>query len=297
MLTPINQTEIIKRFKPPGEPPPGSDKTKSGGITLFPNAPLDMPTETFTKALNKREENRKALLRWMRQHFREGIEFGRIHLDERCRYARAGNPALCRDISHYSRPMLYKAGAERIIAALGLTARFPNLEQYEKACVFRQEVSQIIIKCELHTQNGAVVSEGTGGRHIRQDNWSLNTSIKMAVKSALVDAVIRVSALSGVFIKTHQHTLTRLGDCHQNTMPVMSGCNRDNFHGRSDCNFRLEKPMTPKQQNLIQHAGGKRGYNSDSLNSQCQDLFRKHLNDLNRVEASRFIKHLINKNG
>jgi hypothetical protein len=55
--------------------------------------------------------------------------------------------------------------------------------------------------------------------------------------------------------------------------------------------------MTPKQQKLIQHVGGKRGYNTDSLNSQCQDLFGKHLNDLNRVEASRFIKHLINSNG
>ena len=298
MLTPVKDTEIIKRFsRPPGEPSPGSNKTKSGGITLFPNAPLDLPTETFTKALNKREENRKELLRWMRENFREGIEFGRIHLNEWCQFARAGSPNLCRDISHYSRPMLYKAGAERIIGVLGLTAHYPNLHQFELASVHRQEIQEVVLKCELRTSNGIVVAEGAGARHIRQDNFNLNACIKMAVKSALVDAVIRVSALSGVFIKTHQHTLTRLGDCHQNTMPAMSGCNWDNFHGRSDCNFHTEKPMTPKQQKLIQHVGGKRGYNTDSLNSQCQDLFGKHLNDLNRVEASRFIKHLINSNG
>lgn len=296
MLTPISETEIIKRFKPSADPPTGSGQPKSGGISVFPNAPLDMPTETFTKALNKREENRKELLRWMRKHFREGIEFGRMHLEERCRYAMAGSPALCRDISHYSRPMLYKAGAERIIGVLGLSARFPNLEQYEKACVFRQEISQIIIKCELHTQNGNIVAEGTGGRHIRQDNYNLNTSVKMAVKSALVDSVIRVSALSGVFIKTHQHTLTHLRSCHENDFHVPVSCH-ETLSGGVSCNPCHEKPITPKQEQLIKHVAGKRGFTTESLEKHCQRLFHESLKALNKVQASRLINNLINNNG
>lgn len=286
----LSETAILKRYsQPPGDPP---DKQLGGAISIFPNAPFELPSETFANSLNKREENRKELLRWVRLNFREGIEFGRVHLDERCQYALAGSPALCRDISHYSRPMLYKAGAERIIGILGLSARFANLKQYEMACVHRQEVNQIIIKCELLTQNGNVVAEGSGGRHIRQDNWNLNTSIKMAIKSALIDAVIRITGLSGVFIKTHQHALTKLGVCHKNSVPVMSDCNGDGLPGRSVCNSQPEEPITDKQKHLILNLAGRKGLTTESLEKESLGLFNKDLGDLDKVEAHRFIQHL-----
>ena len=290
MLTPIDETEIIKRFKPPGEPPSGSGKTKPGGISVFPNAPMDMPPETFTKALNKREENRKALIQWMRQHFREGIEFGRIHLDERCRYARVGSPGLCREISHYSQPMLYKAGAERIIGVLGLSAHFPNLHQYELSAVHHQEIKEIVLKCELKASNGTVVAEGSGARNIRQDNWNLNTSIKMAAKSALVDAVIRIGALSGIFIATQRKTLTRLGVCRDG-FRHMGDCH-ERLQGRSDCNATPTGPVTSRQRDFILKLAGHRGLTTEGLEKECMRLFNKDLEDLNKVEASRLIQHL-----
>ena len=51
--------------------------------------------------------------------------------------------------------------------------------------------------------------EGAGARHLREDNWKLNTSIKMAQKSAMIDATIRVADLTGVFIKTHRNKLKK----------------------------------------------------------------------------------------
>jgi len=69
----------------------------------------------------------------------------------------------------------------------------------------------------------------------------------MAVKSALVDAVIRVAGLSGIFIKTHQHTLTKLGVCNKISIPGMSDCNGGVLPGRSVCNSQPEKHITEKQ--------------------------------------------------
>ncbi|MDA3788483.1 MAG: hypothetical protein PF503_08320 [Desulfobacula sp.] len=288
----LSETAILKRYsQPPGDPPEKPDKQPGGAISVFPNAPLDMPSETFNNAITRRDQNRKTLLKWIQGNLRPDIDYGRIHLVEQCRLAKAGRPHMCSEFSHWSTPMLFKSGAERIIGILGLSAHFPALKELELACIHRQEISEIILKCELRTQNGTVVAHGSGARHIRQDNWKLNTSIKMAAKSALIDAVIRVSSLSGVFIKTHQHALTKLGVYHKNSIPGMSDCNGDGLPGRSVCNSQPEKSITDKQKHLILNLAGRKGLTTESLEKVSRGLFNKDLEDLDRVEASRFIQH------
>jgi len=289
MLKPIKETEILKRYsKPPGDPP---DKQIGGAISIFPNSPFELPSETFANSLNRRDQNRKELFGWIQRNFTDGIDWGRIHTSEACRYARAGSPNLCRNISHYSRPILFKLGAERIINVLGLTATFPNLKQYEMACVHRQEIQTIVLKCVLINPAGNVIGQGAGARNIKQDNWNLNTSIKMCIKSSLVDVVLRVTGLSDIFIKTHQHTLTKLGVCIKNSMPGMSDCNRDSLPGRSVCNSLPEKPITQKQKHLIQSIAGRRGLTTESLEKESQRLFNKDLSTLDKVEGHRFIQY------
>ena len=289
MLKQIKETEILKRYsQPPGDPP---DKQIGGAISIFPNAPFELPSETFANSLNRRDQNRKELLGWIQRNFNEGIDWGRIHTSEACRYARAGSPNLCRNIRHYSRPILFKSGAERIIGVLGMTATFPNLKQYEMACVHHQEIQTIILKCVLISQTGTVIGEGAGARNINQDNGNLNTSIKMCVKSALVDGVLRVTGLSGVFIKTHRHTLTKLGVCHKNSIPGMADCNHNNLPPGGFCNVPPEdKPITLKQKELIQKIAGRKGMTAESLERLIQDQFNKGLDNLTRVEASKFIQ-------
>ncbi|MFH1153683.1 MAG: hypothetical protein V1793_07700 [Pseudomonadota bacterium] len=307
MLTPLKDCEILKRYsQPPGENARDT-KQQTGNITAFPNAPLDLPTETFANALNKREQNRIQLLQWIKENLKPDIDYGRIHLDERCRFAKAGSPHLCHEFSHWSRPMLFKSGAERIAGVLGLTAHFPNLHQYELACVHRQEIQAVVLKCELRTSNGVTVAEGAGARHIKEDGWKINTSINMACRSALIDAVIRVARLSGLFISRHMQTLTQMGDCNKNDMPGRSDCheslparadcNRNGLPTGSDCNGPNEKPITQKQQHLVQYLAGRKGLTTDAMEKHCQSLFHKPLNDLDRVQASRFINTLIDNNG
>ena len=87
----------------------------------------------------------------------------------------------------------------RSAACSGLIPRFPNLAEYEKAALGAVDIKVIILKCELHTGNGFVAAEGTGARRVDQDRGDINKSLKMAVKSAHIDATLRVAGLSELF--------------------------------------------------------------------------------------------------
>jgi hypothetical protein len=290
----LSESDTLKRFFRPPENPPAPDKEPSGSISIFPVTPLDLPAETFTNALNRREQNRKTLLKWIQDNLLVDIHYGRLHLDQRCPYARAGIPFRCSNFSHWSRPMLFKGGAELIINVLGLVVCYPNLYQYELACVHKQEITRVILNCELKTNNGTVVAQGNAARHIRDEGWNLNKAVKMAAKSAMIDATIQVSGLSGVFVKTHRHTLTKVTDCYQNDPTNRSECNFNNLPRVSNSNsiFPEDKPITPKQKDLIQRLAGQRGLTAEGLDKAVHRLFNKGLDRLDRVEASRFIQHL-----
>ena len=46
--------------------------------------------------------------------------------------------------------------------------------------------------CTLMTRQGEVIGEGRGARSVTQDGGDINKAIKMATKSAQVDAVLRL---------------------------------------------------------------------------------------------------------
>jgi hypothetical protein len=168
---------------------------------LMPSAPLDWPVERFTQALDRREVNRKALLKWIQSNLQAGIDYGQIHFigKDKCRLVADGRTHECLDPRHWSKPSLWKPGAEKICGMMGLIPRFPTLSEYERATLRGEDIKVIILKCELHTGNGFVAAEGTGARRIDQDRGDINKSLKMAVKSAHIDATLRVAGLSELF--------------------------------------------------------------------------------------------------
>lgn len=297
MLKPIKETEILKRYShPPGDPQGDNKQSPSGSILAFPSNPMEMPEATFESSLKRRETNHKRLIQWIQQNLHPDVHYGRQHVFEQCPYARAGVPHQCRDFSHMSMITLWKAGAEKILGVLGLSVHFPNLQEYVLCCVHKQEITQVLLKCELKTLNGKIVAEGTGARHIKQDDWNLNKAIKMAQKSAVIDATIRCCGLSGVFIKTHRHTLTKLGVCHKNSIPGMSDCNGDNLTGTRICN-KPQNPIdiqyiTEPQKGLILKLAGRFGITIETLDKRCKDTFGSALKDLERHHASKLISEL-----
>jgi len=145
--------------------------------------PMDAAPQLFKAGLDRRKENRNTLMDWIRSSLVEGRDFGSIMINGR-----------------RSKASLFKPGAEKITAMLGLVCRFPNLEQYENAVLEGVQLDQIIIRCNLVNLIGEVIGEGVGARSIEsQDQGDINKALKMSCKSAMIDATLRCAGISEVF--------------------------------------------------------------------------------------------------
>jgi len=167
-------------------------------VSVQPEAatPLDLPANVFRAGLDRRKENRAALMEWVRGALVEGSDYGRIHVvgKNKCpKGSRCTNPA------HFSKPSLFKPGAEKICGMLGVTVHFPTLHDYEQAALHGVELKHIIMRCEIQDASGRVVADGIGARSLKQDYGDINKALKMAEKSAHIDATLRMAGLSEVF--------------------------------------------------------------------------------------------------
>lgn len=147
-----------------------------------PANPLDLPAEVFRAGLDRRRANRAALMEWIRAALVEGVDYGVIQTKR--------GP---------SKPNLWKPGAEKICGMLGVTVHFPTLHDYEQAALHGVEIKNIIIRSEIRDASGRVVADGVGARTLAQDYGDLNKALKMAEKSAHIDATLRMAGLSEVF--------------------------------------------------------------------------------------------------
>ena len=163
--------------------------------------PLGPPNDVFEAGLARRRQNRAAILGWIREALVEGTDYGRIHVAsrDRCAYAKRGEAALCPPASNWTKPSLFKPGAEKICGMLGVTMHCPNLTAYEQAALSGKNLGTIILRCEQHDSQGRVVAEGIGARNVQQDYGDLNKSLKTAGKSAHIDATLRKAGLSEIF--------------------------------------------------------------------------------------------------
>ena len=162
---------------------------------------IDMPTEHFSAGLDRCRQNRQLLMQWLRAALVEGVDYGPIHVvsRDRCQHARNGRLKDCADSSHWSKPCLFKLGAEKITGMLGLSVHYPSLPGYEAAVLAQVEISMIVMRCELRDANGHLVAEGVGARNLNQDYGDFNKALKMVEKSAHIDATLRLAGLSEMF--------------------------------------------------------------------------------------------------
>jgi len=157
---------------------------------------FDLAPQQFAAGLNRRKKNRKALITWIQEELVEGTDWGRIHVvkKEQC-----SDGKYCQNPYHFSKPSLWKPGAEKIVGMMGLKSSWPNLARYEDAVLEGKEIAQLLLRCELVNDSGLVVSTGIGARALQADYGDLNKAFKMAKKSALVDAVLNCAGLSEIF--------------------------------------------------------------------------------------------------
>jgi hypothetical protein len=136
---------------------------------------FDMNEQSFENLLERRANNRLTFLSIVKNALTEGIDY--------CNLPVKGKKAL---------PTLLKGGGEVVCQILGLTPQIDMIESSDLA---------IVMRCQLHNEHQQMVSIGFGARNYALDasNGGRNKTIKMAVKSAYLDAVIRAGALSSLF--------------------------------------------------------------------------------------------------
>ncbi|WAK03407.1 hypothetical protein [Methylobacter sp. YRD-M1] len=181
-------------------------KNEHNPLPVISANPLDLPADTFREGLDRRRANRAVLMAWVHDALVEGIDYGRVHVVSRSK-CHAGKD--CRNPAHFSKPSLFKPGAEKICGMLGLTVRYPTLPDYEKAALTGAKLSQIIIRCEILDPSGRVVADGVGARLLAQDYGDINKALKMAEKSAHIDATLRMAGLSEVFTQDIEDMMQR----------------------------------------------------------------------------------------
>ena len=96
--------------------------------------------------------------------------------------------------------ILTKGGAEIIAGLFNLdvqlsTPSYTNVYQDGNVAGMHVIVSAKVLR------EGKEIAQGAGARSISYDNYALNTSIKMAQKSAYIDAVLRAAQLSSEFMQ------------------------------------------------------------------------------------------------
>lgn len=156
---------------------------ESTAVAIRAGTPFDGNVAEFRGALARRGENRGALIEWVRAALVDGTDYG----------------AIKRSNGSMTKPSLRKPGAEKICGMLGVIPTFPTLKDYEQLALQGIPIDQIILRCHLLSASGEVLADGVGARSMKQDGGDLNKCLKMACKSAHIDATLRMAGLSEIF--------------------------------------------------------------------------------------------------
>lgn len=142
-----------------------------------------LPTSTaqaLEASLQEWSQQRAVVRRFIRQEMQEGVDFYTLKIGGR-----------------ETKPTLSKAGAEKFLALFQLHAVFAqDVATWE---MLGKPTDMLCYQCTLLTRTGEVIGEGHGVRQLGGKDRDVNMSVKMGIKSSLLDAVLRVGSLSEVF--------------------------------------------------------------------------------------------------
>lgn len=176
------ENQMHNQAMTPAVPAQPAEKAPRRDIARSSN-PMDIAPGDFKKAIDRRSQNRKALIEWVRSSLVDGTDYGAIQ----------------RRNGSMTKPSLRKPGAEKICGMLGVTPTFPTLKDYEQAALDGREIKLIILRCHILSADGMTVADGVGARSVEQDFGDFNKALKMALKSAHIDATLRMAGLSEIF--------------------------------------------------------------------------------------------------
>jgi hypothetical protein len=145
---------------------------------LAPAVDVVNPT-TLEQNMANWHQMRALLTAYISEHMQEGIDYYTLTIGGKV-----------------SKPSLSKAGSEKFLRLFNVHATFRKDEETWE--MLGRPAGVICYVCELYTKRGECVGEGRGAREVLKEQ-DINKAIKMAQKSAQIDAVLRTGALSDAF--------------------------------------------------------------------------------------------------
>jgi hypothetical protein len=118
---------------------------------------------------------RAVLTAYITEHLQEGIDYYTLTIGGKV-----------------PKPSLSQAGSEKFLRLFNVHATFRQDEETWE--MLGRPAGVICYVCALYTKRGEFVGEGRGAREVLKEQ-DINKAIKMAQKSAQIDAVLRAGAL------------------------------------------------------------------------------------------------------
>jgi hypothetical protein len=169
----LGEAQAETGLEAPGDNPAGDPRLPRDLAV----AVIDPPT--LAHQIAHWTQMRALLTAYIRQHMTEGIDYYTLLV--------GGKP---------TKPSLSKAGSEKFLSLFNLQARFRKDD--ETWDMLGRPAGVICYVCALYTKQGDCVGEGRGAREVTKDQ-DINKAIKMAQKSAQIDAILRTGSLSDSF--------------------------------------------------------------------------------------------------
>lgn len=174
----VVQAEKPKRGRPAGKAVAQRDSVLSivGGVT----------TEQLTQALKVQTEQRNLINDFIKSHLKEGTDYGKIHVVKNC-VDEDRKRGSCEKDYHFSKPILFKPGQEKIFSLFGITDELTkDLETYE---MLPGVNGLVAYKCVMY-RGDQRIGEGRGAATLAGERSDPNSVIKKAEKRARMDACL-----------------------------------------------------------------------------------------------------------
>jgi hypothetical protein len=172
------------------------------------------------------------------------------------------------------RKVLSKGGAERLAEIYSITALF--IADKESLAFFGNSSGTIAYRCILRRE-GRIIGEGRGSASTKDHDESINSTIKVAQKSAFVDGILRVTGMSFLFSQDFLPEDKKEVD--------LEGRDRVASYNHED----LPKYATEKQKTFLAQLI------NEKCSSSSKDEYLSQLNSpyLSRYDASELISSLL----
>lgn len=226
-----------------------------------------MSTKNLQKQVDKMTAQRQVIAGFVKDHLKEGVDYGTIESTSKSGKA------------FKSKPTLYKPGQEKIFSLFGLVS---ELVRDQETLEMLSEVTNLVAyKCNVY-KNNVKVAEGRGAAVIGDLGRDANSTIKIAEKRARMDACLTLG-FSEYFTQDLEDPEYR-----KKNYPSSS------THTRQQKSVDDGELMTDNQRKLVYKLLEKKGLNKDDMRSYIKLKTEiEDPKDLTKHKASSLIKTIL----